>query len=216
MLLKFYSSHYFKEVFFKYWLCFLYLSPETILFCTIISHKIKKQTSLMAHWRSVCLPMQGTQFYSWSRKIPHAAEPLSLCAIITEGCKPRACASPHEKPPQQGARTPGEEQCLLSAPGESPCKAKNKVILKKEAIKLFTLLFNLPLLLNKSIPQGRSSARLLNFCSPKKQFHRLSLERTLNVFKFQNFVFLTKMAFRKSVQYFGLSFLDPEAKPQRQ
>ena len=32
--------------------------------------------SLVAQWLRICLPMQGTQAESWSRKIPHAAEQL--------------------------------------------------------------------------------------------------------------------------------------------
>ena len=42
-------------------------------------------TSLVAQWLRICLPMQGGHgFDPWSRKIPHAAEQLSLCATTTE------------------------------------------------------------------------------------------------------------------------------------
>ena len=43
-----------------------------------------KGTSLVVQWLRILLPMQGTQFEPWSRKIPHAVEQLSLCATTTE------------------------------------------------------------------------------------------------------------------------------------
>ena len=33
-------------------------------------------TSLVDQWYRICLPTQGTQVQSWSRKIPHATEQL--------------------------------------------------------------------------------------------------------------------------------------------
>ena len=45
-------------------------------------------------------------FESWSGKIPHAAEQLSLWATTTEARAHRACAPQQEKPPQWEARAP--------------------------------------------------------------------------------------------------------------
>ena len=49
-------------------------------------NQIKKNpgTSLVAQWLRILLPIQGHGFEPWSRKIPHAAEQLSLCATTTE------------------------------------------------------------------------------------------------------------------------------------
>ena len=54
--------------------------------CRIFSlfQKSYRRASLMAQWLGIRLPMQGHGFEPWSRKIPHAAEQLSLCATITE------------------------------------------------------------------------------------------------------------------------------------
>ena len=41
-------------------------------------------TSLVAQWLRIHLPMQGHGFDSWSGKIPHATEKLSLCTTTTE------------------------------------------------------------------------------------------------------------------------------------
>ena len=40
--------------------------------------------SLVAQWLRIHLLTQGHGFEPWSRKIPHAAEQLSLCATTTE------------------------------------------------------------------------------------------------------------------------------------
>ena len=40
--------------------------------------KILIQTSLVVQWLRTHLPMQRTQFDSWSGKIPHASRHLSL------------------------------------------------------------------------------------------------------------------------------------------
>ena len=42
------------------------------------------RTSLLVQWLRIRLPMQGHRFEPWSRKIPHAAEQLSLCTATTE------------------------------------------------------------------------------------------------------------------------------------
>ncbi|XDA73662.1 hypothetical protein R6Z07M_003872 [Ovis aries] len=39
---------------------------------------------VVAQWIRICLPMQGTRFHPWSRKIPHALEQQSLQATATE------------------------------------------------------------------------------------------------------------------------------------
>ena len=41
-------------------------------------------TSLVVHWLRIHLPMQGTGFDPWSRKIPNGTEQLSPCATATE------------------------------------------------------------------------------------------------------------------------------------
>ena len=48
--------------------------------------KWQPEISLMGKikWVRICLPMQGTWVRYWSRKIPHAAEPLSLCPTTPE------------------------------------------------------------------------------------------------------------------------------------
>ena len=39
---------------------------------------------LVVQWLRICLPVQGTRFKPWSRKIPHAAEQLSPRSTTTE------------------------------------------------------------------------------------------------------------------------------------
>ena len=83
-------------------------------------------TSLVVQWLRICLPMQGT--WPWSGKIPHAAEQLSPCGLVsqlqslcsragepqllsprattTEARAPKARALQQEKLPQWEARAP--------------------------------------------------------------------------------------------------------------
>ena len=53
-------------------------------------------TSPVIQWIRICLPMQGTWVWSWSRTIPHATEQLSLGTTspepTPEGWAPRDCA----------------------------------------------------------------------------------------------------------------------------
>ena len=42
------------------------------------------ETSLVAQWLGICLPIQGHKFDPWSKKIPHAAGQLSLHDRTTE------------------------------------------------------------------------------------------------------------------------------------
>ena len=48
-----------------------------------------KGTFLVVQWLRICQPvLRGTQFDSWSRKIPRAVGPLSLCSTTAE---PKRC-----------------------------------------------------------------------------------------------------------------------------
>ena len=62
--------------------------------------KEEPQTSLVAQWLRIHMPMQGTRIRVLVQEDPHAAEQLSPCATTTEACAPRACALQQEKPPQ--------------------------------------------------------------------------------------------------------------------
>ena len=48
---------------------------------------------------------RGHVFNPWSRKIPHAAEQLSLCTTTTEAHVPRSWALQQKKPPQWEAKS---------------------------------------------------------------------------------------------------------------
>ena len=50
----------------------------------------------MVQWLRIRLPMQGHRFEPWSRKIPHAAEQLGLCATTTEPVLYSPCATTTE------------------------------------------------------------------------------------------------------------------------
>ena len=63
-------------------------------------------------WLRLCLPMQGTWFDSWSRKITHATGQLSSCTT-TPGAAPEAYALKQEKSTQR-------EACALQLES-SPC-----------------------------------------------------------------------------------------------
>ena len=52
-----------------------------------------------------CPHYRGHVFNPWSRKIPHAAEQLRLCATTTEAHVPRAWALQLKKPPQWEAKS---------------------------------------------------------------------------------------------------------------
>ena len=57
----------------------------------------------MVQWLGVRLPVQGTRVLALSRRVPHAAERLGLCATTTEPAlwSPRAMATEARVP---GAR----------------------------------------------------------------------------------------------------------------
>ena len=63
---------------------------------TIFLKHMYLDTSLMVQ----CLQCRGHVFNPWSRKTPHAAEQLSLCATTTEAHVPRAWALQQKKWPQ--------------------------------------------------------------------------------------------------------------------
>lgn len=72
-------------------------------------------TSLVVYWLRIQLPLcRGQGFSHWSRKIPHAARQLSLCALEPV---PRS----ERKPLQCRACTPDRERSLLSPP-EKACE----------------------------------------------------------------------------------------------
>ena len=71
----------------------------------------------MIWWIRIHLPMQGTrgrslEFNPWSKKIPHAVEPLSLRTTATEPTHSTACALQQEQPLHRRAHAP--------QPGSSP------------------------------------------------------------------------------------------------
>ena len=103
--------------------------------------KIKTEAwraSLVVQWLRIRLPMQGTWFKPWSRKIPHAAEQawapqlLSLRSRAHEPqllkptkLEPVLCnrRSQHDEKPAHR----NEEQLLLAATRESPCSNKGPI-----------------------------------------------------------------------------------------
>ena len=60
----------------------------------LIIRIIHEKVSLLAQWWRVRLPAQETHIQSRSRRIPHAVEPLSMCATAIEpvALEPRSCS----------------------------------------------------------------------------------------------------------------------------
>lgn len=59
--------------------------------CTAQMKIIHFKASLAVQWSGICLAMQGTLVSSWSEKIPHSVEQLSLCITTRE------CSRAHEQ-----------------------------------------------------------------------------------------------------------------------
>ena len=68
--------------------------------CKDLIKQYSYRVSLVVEWLGVHWPMQGHGFDPSSRKIPHGAEQLSLCATTAEAHMPRAGALQQEKPLQ--------------------------------------------------------------------------------------------------------------------
>ena len=67
--------------------------------------KVMWELCWWSSWLRICLPvLRGHGFHPWSRKLPHAAERLSLCAPVTElphcnywnPCAHSLCSAPRE------------------------------------------------------------------------------------------------------------------------
>ena len=84
--------------------------------------KEANKTSLVISWLRICLPMQGTWFDPWPKKIPHAeAQPSHESPLPSP--RFRACAPQQEKLPQWGAATRQLEEA--HAQQWRPSTAKN-------------------------------------------------------------------------------------------
>ena len=67
---------------------------------------------------------RGHEFNPWSRKIPHAAEQLSLCAPTTAAHKPKSpCSATREVTTMRSPRTTAREQPLLSTTRGKPTQS---------------------------------------------------------------------------------------------
>ena len=116
------------------------------------------ETSLVAQWVGVCLPVGGHRFSPRSGRAPGAAEQPGLCtttaeaalqgpwapasAVKAEGCAPRDWALQQEKPPEKPAHcSPQLEKPAQSIEdsaqpkNNNTKKSKKNILLKKKTVK---------------------------------------------------------------------------------
>ena len=106
-----------------------------------ITDKTCTKTSISFLWTSLVVQWitQGTQVWSLSKKIPHAAGQLNRCAATSEALTPIACALQQEQLPRWEACAPQPENSPCLPQPEKACvqqprpsTAKNKQIFKNQ------------------------------------------------------------------------------------